>query len=216
MIDERDRPEREHPAGQVVVDVLQEHRCAGGHDGGVREVQLGGLGLTKSADAALVLDRGVARQARDDLRVRSSGKFARSGLRMLALVVVEQEVDVRLVVEGALARPGLRSGASASSTASSLRAACPAGVGSRAVSARRILPARLWVGSPVGLVTSVVVELQRGQRAHHVDDVLAAAELGFSTAFHCAMFSGVKSSLTVWPLSMVTSVTMAWPPNSFW
>jgi hypothetical protein len=37
-----------------------------------------------------------------------------------------------------------------------------------------------------------------------------------STARHLAWFSGVNSSLTVWPLSMVTRVSIAWPPKSRW
>ena len=63
---------------------------------------------TNTGGLALVLDRRVAGQPRDDLRVPVVGEVREQRLADLALVVVQQEVDVLGVVERAVRRPGSR------------------------------------------------------------------------------------------------------------
>ncbi len=80
---------------------------------------------------------------------------------------------------------------------------------------RRIFPATLWVGSPVGLETRASLNC-KAVSGLTTSLISLLPRSFFSTAFHCAMFFGVNNSLTVWPGSMVMSTTMASPPNSFW
>ena len=94
-----DAAECEHPAAQVVVDVLEEHRRAGGDDGRVREVELVGLRLHELRRLALGLDRLVADEARDDLGMRRIEDERPVREPDVALVVVQEEVHPLGVVE---------------------------------------------------------------------------------------------------------------------
>ena len=97
-----DAAEHEHPAAQVVVDVVEEDRRTGGGDGGVRERELVHALLRRHGERALVVDRQVAGEAHDDRRValvveeRPLRAADRPG------VVEQQEVDPVGVVERAL------------------------------------------------------------------------------------------------------------------
>ena len=100
-----DRAERQHAAREVVVDVLEQHRRAG------RDVsRVGELEVLSSCDdlvrrGAFGRDRRVADEARHHLRVRVVDDERAQPLANLSLVVVQEEVDPRRVVERAF---GLR------------------------------------------------------------------------------------------------------------
>ncbi len=67
-----DGAEREHAAAQVVVDVLQQDRRTGRHGRRVVELQLVGFALRLRRGRAFLVERLVAEQTRDHLRVRGS------------------------------------------------------------------------------------------------------------------------------------------------
>ncbi len=73
----------------------------------------------------------------------------------------------------------------------------------------------LSAGFPVGLCTrpSLNSSTVRGLMTPRTPWPL---RISSSVARHLAWFSGVNSSLTVWPLSIVTRVSIAWPPKRFW
>ena len=61
-----DAAEHQHPAAQIVVDVVEEDRCAGGGHRGVGEGELVDPLHRRHGEHALVVDRQVAGQAHDD------------------------------------------------------------------------------------------------------------------------------------------------------
>ena len=67
-----------------------------------------GFALRLRRGRAFLVERLVAEQARDHLRVRGVGEEAEQRLADVAGVVVEQELDPLGVVERALARAGSR------------------------------------------------------------------------------------------------------------
>ncbi len=96
-----------------------------------------------------------------------------------------------------------------------LRAAWPAVDLSRAMSPWRIWPATLLVTSPPGPFTKLSFHCSAVSGVTTFNTWPEALML-FATAVHCLLFAAVNNSATVWPGSIVTSVTMASPPNRFW
>ena len=104
MISDRDAAEGQHPAAQVVVDVLEQHGGTGGDGRRVVEVELRRLPLHEHRRLALVLDGRVPREPGDDLRGVVVDEDRAQGLPHLTLVVVEEELHPLRVVERALGR----------------------------------------------------------------------------------------------------------------
>ena len=101
---DRDPAEGQHAPLEVVVDALEEDRGTGRDGVGAREVEVVGDCEHAVGRHPLDLDRLVALEPRDDLRVRLVGEEGPERLSHLALVVVEQELDPLGVVEGLLVR----------------------------------------------------------------------------------------------------------------
>ena len=210
-----DGAEREHAARQVVVDVLQQDRGTGGRGRGALELErLGGL-LDEVAASPSVSMSWLPGRRTTIWACRSSGKNGRSDLRMLpSLSWSRKSTHSWLPIT-------LSSGGIASTRASVVRRRRAAGLGSLGVApgggeqdaagdARGDAPS----GSTSPSSTSrrrrawqlacdeVVGELQRRDGA---DDGFehAASRSSASTLSQIARFSGVNSSTTVWPSSMV-------------
>ena len=112
---ERDgeRAQGEHAAAEVVVEIAEEHRCPGGHDRRVLEVERRAGLLHEAGVGALFLDRQVALEPDDHLRMRRVRHELPRRPADLALVVVEEErepcrVVHRPLVLGDLAEPAER------------------------------------------------------------------------------------------------------------
>ncbi len=171
-----DAAEREHAAGQVVVDVLQQHRRAGGDNGRVVETKLLRRLRDEVGRNAFVLDRLVAVESRHHLRMTVVDEERVQGLADLALVVMDEEVGVRGIVEGPLierdrGQPRER-----------LRRIGGAGL----LAGRRRLPVDRRECDPPrdalrrvagGALEQRVVVLESRQRAHDVRRVLVGAQL---------------------------------------
>ncbi len=97
---ERDAAEQEHPALQVVVDVLEQRRGPGGDDGGVVEVVLGGGLLDEGRRRALVIEWLIAVEAHDHLCVGRVGDEGAECDADLLLVVEDEELHPLGVFQG--------------------------------------------------------------------------------------------------------------------
>ena len=98
---DRDPAERQHPAAQIVVDVLEQDGRTGRHARRVVEMELRRFLLDQLGRLALGLDRGVPGETSDDLRGVVVEEHRRQRLPHVALVVVEEELHPLRVVEGA-------------------------------------------------------------------------------------------------------------------
>ena len=171
-------PEGEHAAPQVVVQVLEQHRGAGGGGRGVLER----LGLHDGHRPARLAAPSSSSEALPTRRVMiwawlSSGKNGPQRLADLAPVVEQQELDPLGVLE-ACARPGTASMRSSVVTASSRRSAWAAGSGSRSRAPSSAWPATLWVTSPEsGCVTMFWVNSQGGERADDGEHAVGVAQV---------------------------------------
>ena len=148
---------------------------------------------------------------------RSSGKLASSGLRMLPWLSWRRNSTYSGLSSVALRDRDRVDALERLAPRPRCARPWPPGSVSRATASSRILP-----GDALGRVADRARSTSASLNSSAVSgrDGARRRRRGrrsfFSTAFHCAMFSGVKSSLTVWPSSIVTSVSIAWPPNSFW
>ena len=100
-------------------------------------------------------------------------------------------------------------------TASAWRAARPSSLGSSVVARRRAPPATLWVTSPLSLATRASLKSMTSTGVMTVSTDSFARSCS-ATSSNFPRFSSVKSSSMVWPSSMVTRVSMAWPPKRSW
>ena len=171
-----DRPEGEHPAGEVVVDVLQQHRRTGGDDRRVVELQRLGPVLYEHGCLALVFDRRVPTEARHELGVAIGREVREERLADVPLVVMEQELHVRGVVERAFrdrdrVDPGQGLGGVLVAGRRTLHAGVPGQAGDEDL-------ARDSLGRVTGRAADQgVVELHRRERRDHVGDLWVGAQL---------------------------------------
>ena len=151
--------------------------------------------LTTSADCPSTLIEALPGRRTIIWACRSSGKFARRGVRILPWLSWRRTSryaglsSVRWATGTAVSRCRV-------TAASALRLAASSGVAARAVAARRILPATLSAGLLVGLVTSASLN-RSAVSGLTTFFTLPLAFSSLATDSHWAIFSGVKSSFTV-------------------
>ena len=187
--------------------------------GVARSASLSGRRVDEVGAVALVLDRLRCPCSRTTICAwRSSVKNAPQRLADRCLVVVDQEVDLRRVVEHSLRR---RDRVEPRERLRRVGVACRLARLGRRARVRRaeqdLAGDALRRVARVGLCTRrVVVHSSAVSGLTTLVDVAAVPRSSSLDRLPLARFAGVKSSSTVWPLSMVTSASIAWPPNRSW
>ena len=210
--------EREHPAAEVVVDVLQEHRRAGGDDGRVLE---GRACRPAPARGRRPCPRSRSTRCRvsrvDDLRMRRVEDERAVREPDVALVVVDEEVHPLGVVERALVDRDRVEALERRARVLDARATCSGDPGcllrqrglQRAARDARRRIAAVALHERVG-------ELDDRERCDHAVQRVRCRSTRRGTAGAGPRFSAVNSSSTVWPSSIVMTVSIAWPPKRSW
>ena len=206
----RDPAQRQHPAAEVVVEVLESTAAPVVTVCGPGSFSFFASRCTSSDAEPSLLDRRVPRQPGDDLRVRLVEDDRAQRLPDLALVVVEEELHVRRVVEGALRS---RDGERAAAASPPCRSRAAAAGRTRCLLCLRLRgapwPAMLVAGFPSGLETSASsnCRIVSGVTTFFTWPLRQQRRRG--SASTAPRPSAVNRSSTVWPGSIAITVSIA-------